>query len=76
MPVWLAVSDCSQVADDVEVVILASGQFLKERGIKERGMYFFINQTVLDAYERSGLSIEDIDGSVTMNYLYVMGKES
>ena len=83
----LAVSDCSQVTDGAAVVVLASEQFLKERGIEEkpvlkgyghrvapmlfdekmqesRNMAYILpwtRQAVVDAYERSGLSVEDID---------------
>lgn len=83
----LAVSDCSQVTDGAAVVVLASEDFLKERGITDKPyikgwghrvapMLFdkkiaenkdsdfvlpWTRQTVVDAYRRSGLSVDDID---------------
>ncbi len=83
----LAVSDCSQVTDGAAVIVLSSGRFVKERGIKNKPvikgyghrvapMLFdekisdnknskyvlpWTRQTVLDAYRRSGLTVEDID---------------
>ncbi|MBQ3705636.1 MAG: thiolase domain-containing protein [Clostridia bacterium] len=83
----LAVSDCSQITDGAAVVALASGSFLRERGITgkplvkgfghrvapfrfdrkmadaEHGPYLlpWTRQTALDAYERSGLTVSDMD---------------
>ena len=83
----LAVSDCSQVTDGAAVVVLASGNFIKSRNIKDKPiikgyghrvapMLFdkkikdaesspyilpWTRQAVVDAYGRSGLTVDDID---------------
>ncbi len=83
----LAVSDCSQVTDGSVVVILASENFIKERGLsgvptvkgwghrvapmlfdqkmnESRSSKFILpwtRQSILDAYQRSGLTVDDID---------------
>lgn len=82
----LAVSDCSQVTDGAVVVVLASEDYVKDRGLKKpvvKGyghrvapMLFdskiadsanseyilpWTRQACLDAYRRSGLTVDDID---------------
>lgn len=83
----LAISDCSQVTDGAAVVILASENYIRERGIEGKPiikgyghrvapMLFekkmadnvdseyilpWTRQACLDAYRRSGLSVNDID---------------
>ena len=83
----LAVSDCSQVTDGATVVVLASEEYIKDKGLKgipvikgfghrtapllfdkkmeESAKSDYIlpwtRQTVVDAYHRSGLTVDDID---------------
>lgn len=87
----LAVSDCSQITDGAAVVVLASEDYLKERGYNnkpvikgyghrtapllfdkkmkdnESSPYVlpWTRQAVLDAYRRSGLTVDDIDAFET-----------
>lgn len=83
----LAVTDCSQITDGAAVVVLASEEYIKKKGIinkpiikgyghRNAPMQFeekmeeskdnkyilpWTRQAVLDAYSRSGLTVEDID---------------
>lgn len=83
----LASSDCSQVTDGAVVVVLASKEFARRRGLvhkpvikgyghrtapllfdkkilesrESRYVLPWTRQTVVDAYHRSGLTVDDID---------------
>lgn len=82
----IAVSDCSQITDGAVVIILASENFVKHRGLNcpvvkgyghrvapvlfnkkmmeaKNSPYIlpWTRQTILDAYRRSNLTVDDID---------------
>ncbi len=82
----IAVSDCSQITDGAVVIILASENFVKRRGLNcpvvkgyghrvapvlfnkkmmeaKNSPYIlpWTRQTILDAYRRSNLTVDDID---------------